>query len=180
MAAAATGQKTGVTVIRFNLNGRWIESTDIDPACTILKYLRTEVGQTDVKEGCAAGDCGACTVMLGEMTEQGIEYRTLNACIALMANVHNRYLLTPSGIGRAGDLHPAQQAMVDTHGSQCGFCTPGFVLAITGILEREPPISSTAWRDGLTGNLCRCTGYSPIVAAVLDAAARLCGGGNDV
>tara|TARA_B100001109_G_scaffold255328_1_gene257867 strand:+ start:109399 stop:110880 length:1482 start_codon:yes stop_codon:yes gene_type:complete len=170
VAAAATGQKTGVTVIRFNLNGRWIESTDIDPACTILKYLRTEVGQTDVKEGCAAGDCGACTVMLGEMTEQGIEYRTLNACIALMANVHNRYLLTPSGIGRAGDLHPAQQAMVDTHGSQCGFCTPGFIMSMANLYQNACINEKQALTDdeihaALSGNLCRCTGYRPIVDA---------------
>lgn len=158
-------------MIRFNLNGRWIESSEIDPNCTILKFLRTSMKQADVKEGCAAGDCGACTLMLGEMTEQGIEYRTVNACIALMANAHNRYLLTPSGIGRAGDLHPAQQAMVDCHGSQCGFCTPGFVMSLTNLYQSacvrsgQSSLSNDDIHAALSGNLCRCTGYRPIIDA---------------
>ena len=157
-------------MIRFNLNGRWIESSDIDPNCTILKYLRTNMMQVDVKEGCAAGDCGACTLMMGEMTEHGIEYRTLNSCIALMANVHNRYLLTPSGIGRPGQLHPAQQAMVDTHGSQCGFCTPGFVMSLANLYQNacvneQQTLSDDEIHAALSGNLCRCTGYRPIIEA---------------
>ncbi len=173
----AVGQKTGVSVIRFNLNGRWIEDNKIDPNCTILKYLRTTMMQPDAKEGCAAGDCGACTLMLGEMTERGIEYRTLNACIALMANVHERYLLTPSGIGRAGQLHPAQQAMVDCHGSQCGFCTPGFVMSLanlyqqTGLHVRQSVLTDEQIHAALSGNLCRCTGYRPIIEAAHKMAA---------
>ncbi|WP_430460284.1 xanthine dehydrogenase small subunit [Thalassolituus sp. LLYu03] len=162
-------------MIRFNLNGRWIESSEIDPNCTILKYLRTNMKQVDIKEGCAAGDCGACTLMLGEMTEHGIEYRTLNACIALMAQAHNRYLLTPSGIGRPGDLHPAQQAMVECHGSQCGFCTPGFVMSLTNLYQNacvragQTELSNDDIHAALSGNLCRCTGYRPII----DAAHRM-------
>jgi len=158
-------------VIRFNLNGRWIEDNKIDPNCTILKYLRTTMMQPDAKEGCAAGDCGACTLMLGEMTERGIEYRTLNACIALMANAHERYLLTPSGIGRAGQLHPAQQAMVDCHGSQCGFCTPGFVMSLAnlyqqaGLHAQQSALTDEQIHAALSGNLCRCTGYRPIIEA---------------
>lgn len=158
-------------MIRFNLNGRWIEDSKIDPDCTILKYLRTTLMQTDVKEGCAAGDCGACTLMLGEMTAHGIEYHTLNACIALMANVHERYLLTPSGIGRAGQLHPAQQALVDCHGSQCGFCTPGFVMSLanlyqqTGLHVQQSVLTDKQIHAALSGNLCRCTGYRPIIEA---------------
>ncbi len=173
----AVGQKAGVSVIRFNLNGRWIEDNTIDPNCTILKYLRTTVMQPDVKEGCAAGDCGACTLMLGEMTERGIEYRTLNACIALMASVHERYLLTPSGIGRAGQLHPAQQAMVDCHGSQCGFCTPGFVMSLanlyqqTGLYAQQSVLMDEQIHAALSGNLCRCTGYRPIIKAAHKMAA---------
>lgn len=157
-------------MIRFNLNGRWIESSEIDPNCTILKYLRTNLKQVDVKEGCAAGDCGACTLMLGEMTEHGIEYRTINSCIALMAQVHNRYLLTPSGIGRPGNLHPAQQAMIDTHGSQCGFCTPGFIMSMANLYQNACINETQALTDAeihaaLSGNLCRCTGYRPIIDA---------------
>jgi len=115
--------------------------------------------------------------MLGEMTERGIEYRTLNACIALMANVHERYLLTPSGIGRAGQLHPAQQAMVDCHGSQCGFCTPGFVMSLanlyqqTGQYEQQSALSDEQIHAALSGNLCRCTGYRPIIEAAHKMAA---------
>lgn len=164
------GRQTGVSVIRFNLNGRWIESSEIDPNCTILKFLRTNLKQVDVKEGCAAGDCGACTIMLGQMTEHGIEYQTLNACIALMANVHDRYLLTSSGIGRAGKLHPAQQALVDCHGSQCGFCTPGFVMSMANLQQNAckapghiPDVAEI--HEALSGNLCRCTGYRPIIEA---------------
>ena len=157
-------------MIRFNLNGRWIESSEIDPNCTILKYLRTNLKQVDVKEGCAAGDCGACTLMLGEMTEHGIEYRTINSCIALMAQVHNRYLLTPSGIGRPGNLHPAQQALIDTHGSQCGFCTPGFIMSMANLYQNACINETQALTDAeihaaLSGNLCRCTGYRPIIDA---------------
>ena len=168
-------QKTGVSVIRFNLNGRWIESSEIDPNCTILKYLRTTMKQVDVKEGCAAGDCGACTLMMGEMTEHGIEYRTINACIVLMGAAHERYLLTPSAIGRHGDLHPAQQAMVECHGSQCGFCTPGFVMSLTNLYQSacirsgQTELSNDDIHAALSGNLCRCTGYRPII----DAAHRM-------
>ncbi len=156
--------------MRFNLNGRWIESSEIDPNCTILKYLRTNLKQVDIKEGCAAGDCGACTLMLGEMTEHGIEYRTINSCIALMAQVHNRYLLTPSGIGRPGSLHPAQQAMIDTHGSQCGFCTPGFIMSMANLyqnacIHEKQALTDAEIHAALSGNLCRCTGYRPIIDA---------------
>ena len=157
-------------MIRFNLNGRWIEESEIGPEWTILRYLRTKLAQTDVKEGCAGGDCGACTVMLGEPTPEGVRYKTLNACIALAAQLHNRYLITPQGLVQGDELHPAQQAMIDHHGSQCGFCTPGFVMSMATLYQNtqlaggEQP-NEDEIHQALSGNLCRCTGYRPIIDA---------------
>jgi xanthine dehydrogenase small subunit len=159
-------------VIRFNLNGEWIEDGNIDPMCTILNYLRTQMAQTDVKEGCAAGDCGACTVMLASLDNGQLSFYTVNACIALMAHLHNRYIFTAQGIAQQS-LHPAQQAMIDFHGSQCGFCTPGIVMSLATLYQQRLQQgidlnivpSDHDIHAALSGNLCRCTGYQPIVSA---------------
>ncbi|WP_157729709.1 xanthine dehydrogenase small subunit [Bacterioplanes sanyensis] len=173
-------------MIRINLNGEWVEDAQADPQWTILRYLRTQMAQVDVKEGCAGGDCGACTVMVGRATEQGLQYQSINACIALLATVHNAYVITPQGLAKDGTLHPAQQALIDHHGSQCGFCTPGFVMSMATLYQQQcQPSESTAtgqtvsnpaehgWsapeddaiHAALSGNLCRCTGYRPIIDA---------------
>jgi xanthine dehydrogenase small subunit len=175
--------------MRFNLNGRWVEDAQADPQSTILRYLRTQMAQVDVKEGCAGGDCGACTVMVGQVTEQGLQYHTVNACIALLASVHGAYVITPQGLAGDGELHPAQQALIDHHGSQCGYCTPGFVMSMAALYQQQfsqadsdaagqtvsnrPGDRLDAWpvpddeaiHAAISGNLCRCTGYRPIVDA---------------
>lgn len=159
-------------MIRFNLNGQWQEEENIDPSCTILRYFRTKLVLSDTKEGCAAGDCGACTLMVVKpVSESELHFQTLNSCIALLAHLNGCYVFTASGLG-AAELHPAQQAMVDFHGAQCGFCTPGIVMSLA-TLYQQTLSSGKALEDlteddihqALSGNLCRCTGYVPIIKA---------------
>ena len=164
--------------IRFVLNGALTQAR-VPATQTLLEYLRQQAGLCGTKEGCAEGDCGACTVVKGELNDQGqIEWRAVNACIHFMPTVHACEVVTVEGLSDAdGSLHPAQQAMVDCHGSQCGFCTPGFVMSLFAQhLKRsaEASIPAAAWgpqdiASTLSGNLCRCTGYRPI----LDAAERM-------
>ncbi|MFT5012860.1 MAG: xanthine dehydrogenase small subunit [Patiriisocius sp.] len=136
---------------------------------TVLQFLRRN-GLTGTKEGCASGDCGACTVMAGTATDGEIEYRTINACIAPIGQYVDQHLVTVEGLASNDDLHPAQQAMVACHGSQCGFCTPGFVMSLAAMVEYPPQnIDAASVREGISGNLCRCTGYRPIVEAGLQA-----------
>lgn len=161
-------------MIRFFLNSEWHEVVDIDPSSTILSYLRTNMMQMSVKEGCAAGDCGACTLMVAEPSENGLTFYTINSCIALLGHLHNRYLFTASSLGVPGldTLHPVQQAMVDFHGAQCGFCTPGVVMSLAALYQQTLQVGQSldsltddAIHHALSGNLCRCTGYTPIVRA---------------
>ena len=143
--------------VRFRLNGNIVQA-DTPPTTTLLDWLRETRGMTGTKEGCNEGDCGACTVMVTD--EDGP--RALNACILFMGQLDGRAIRTVEGIsGPDGALHPVQRAMIDYHGSQCGFCTPGFVVSMaTGHLKGR-----TDHDDQLAGNLCRCTGYAPIVRA---------------
>lgn len=143
----------------------------LGPTETVLQFLRRH-GLTGTKEGCASGDCGACTVMAGKLNEGGgeIQYRTINACIAPIGQYADQHLVTVEGLEGDGELHPAQQAMVACHGSQCGFCTPGFVMSLAAMVEQPPQnIDADSVRQGISGNLCRCTGYRPIVEAGLQA-----------
>ena len=144
--------------IAFLLNGTPVRVRDAPPTRTLLDWLREDRGLTGTKEGCNEGDCGACTVMVTDADGS----RALNACILLLPQLHGRALRTVEGIaGPGGALHPVQQAMVDHHGSQCGFCTPGFVVSMAvGHLNGR-----TDHDDVLAGNLCRCTGYAPILRA---------------
>ncbi len=148
------------------------------PDTTILKMLRSR-GLVGTKEGCASGDCGACTVMLGEAKPDGeVSYRAINACISLAGSLANKHLITVEGLAQKTSdnqqqLHPVQSAMVDCHGSQCGFCTPGFVMSLAAVAKQvcqdnEQPEREDARMkvlDAISGNLCRCTGYRPIVEA---------------
>jgi xanthine dehydrogenase small subunit len=152
--------------IVFFLNGRKEAVSGIAPTLTLLKYLRRNRGLTGTKEGCAEGDCGACTVVIGEIEGESVRYCAINACILFVPMLHGKFVLTVEGLqGPDGELHPVQQAMVDCHGSQCGFCTPGFVMSLYAAYVMGPYPGADGVNDLLAGNLCRCTGYGPIVEA---------------
>ena len=160
--------------IRFILDGKVIMVDDVDPTQSVLGFLRERLRRTGTKEGCAEGDCGACTVVVGELAGDDVALRAVNACILFVPTLDGKALFTVEDLRQPdGALHPAQQAMVECHGSQCGFCTPGFVMSLWALyLEHQPlPTRPTDGeiRSALTGNLCRCTGYRPI----LDAGARM-------
>ena len=161
--------------VRFLLGHEPRELGALDPNLTVLNYLREIEGRTGTKEGCAEGDCGACTVVLGELEGDRIRYRAVNACILFTPQLDGRQLITVEHLRRPdGSLHPVQQAMVESHGSQCGFCTPGFVMSLFALYHSEAAPSRERILDVLAGNLCRCTGYRPIV----DAARRMYELGN--
>jgi xanthine dehydrogenase small subunit len=153
--------------IRFVLNGEIVETAVDDPTRTVLQFLREDLRLTGTKEGCAEGDCGACTVVVAEPGANGeVELKTVNACIQFLPTLDGKELITVEGLsGSNGDLHPVQRAMVDEHGSQCGFCTPGFVMSLFALYRQNDNPSRRDVDDALAGNLCRCTGYRPIVAA---------------
>jgi xanthine dehydrogenase small subunit len=157
--------------IRFLLGEETVEVLSFDPQLTVLEWLRNEARRKGSKEGCAEGDCGACTVVLGELRDGTISYRAFNACILLLATLDGKQLITVEDLAVDG-LHPVQQAMVDQHGSQCGFCTPGFVMSLFAMYhdqDRAEQSARQAIDEGLAGNLCRCTGYVPIVKAARQA-----------
>ena len=152
--------------VRFLLDGEVHEVVDPDPTETVLYYLRYHLARTGTKEGCAEGDCGACTVVLGELIEGGIRYRAVNACILFLPTLDGKELVTVESLKQPdGRLHPVQQALVDCHGSQCGFCTPGFVMSLYALYEQDGQHDRQTVNDALAGNLCRCTGYGPILEA---------------
>ncbi|MFU2489561.1 xanthine dehydrogenase small subunit [Thauera sp. WH-1] len=159
--------------IRFLLNGEPVEVTGIAPTTSLLAWLRIHQGLTGTKEGCAEGDCGACTVVLGELagSADALRLYSVNACIQFVPALDGKAVFTVEYLRRqAGDgLHPVQQAMVDCHGSQCGFCTPGFVMSLWDLYNACVPDGTrpdpARIRSQLTGNLCRCTGYRPIIEA---------------
>ena len=151
--------------IRFLLDGEVRELAGVDPTLTVLNLLRYDLRRTGTKEGCAEGDCGACTVVLGELRDGTVEFRAVNACILFAPMLDGRALFTVESLQRDGALHPIQQAMVDNHGSQCGFCTPGFVMSLYAHQRSGGATDTATLKDALAGNLCRCTGYGPILAA---------------
>lgn len=157
--------------IRFYYRGKVRTAADQPTTRTVLQYLRNELHCTGTKEGCAEGDCGACTVVVGELDNQGgVSLRAVNACIQFLPTLDGKALFTVEDLRQPdGALHPVQQALVDHHGSQCGFCTPGFVMSLWAHYVNRPVGSSPPTRDEavdvLSGNLCRCTGYRPIIDA---------------
>jgi xanthine dehydrogenase small subunit len=158
--------------IRFLRRGRVVELLDFHPRTTLLDYLRLQERSLGTKEGCAEGDCGACTVVLGRLREGRLSYEPVNACITLLGQIDGAELITVEDLAGADGLHPVQQAMVAHHGSQCGFCTPGIVMSLFALYQTaERPVAREAVNDALAGNLCRCTGYRPIVDAALEACA---------
>lgn len=152
--------------IRFLLNGTLIEIFDLPPMTTLLNWLRYDRRLTGTKEGCAEGDCGACTVGLRSHGQNGFETRPVCACIQTLGMVHGKEVITVEGISAPdGRLHPVQQSMADCHGSQCGFCTPGFVMSLWAAHDHGVPKAAADIDALLAGNLCRCTGYGPIQTA---------------
>jgi xanthine dehydrogenase small subunit len=162
MAVAAS------TPLQFLLNGEPVAVAGVSPQTTLLEYLREHRRLTGTKEGCAEGDCGACTVVLAERDPASgmLAWQPINACIRLLPSVDGKAVYTVESLQAPdGTPHPVQRALVDCHGSQCGFCTPGFAMSLFGLYKNSARPSRQAIDDALSGNLCRCTGYRPIVAA---------------
>jgi xanthine dehydrogenase small subunit len=158
--------------ITFLLDDRAVTVSGLPPTTTVLEYLRTVLKLTGTKEGCAEGDCGACTAMLGERDATGWHYKAVNACILFLPALDGKRLLTVEHLRRPdGNPHPVQRAMVERHASQCGFCTPGFVISLAVLHESGTKPTRQEIDGALAGNLCRCTGYRPIVDAAVDAMA---------
>ncbi|MCQ4634826.1 xanthine dehydrogenase small subunit [Shinella sp. CPCC 100929] len=153
--------------LRFILNGRDVALRDVAPDHTLLDWLRLSRLLKGTKEGCAEGDCGACTVLVGRLTPSGgLVYEGVNACIRFLGSLDGCHVVTVEHVAASdGHLHPVQQAMVDYHGSQCGFCTPGFVMSLYALWMQSPNPSDQQIETALQGNLCRCTGYEPILRA---------------
>jgi xanthine dehydrogenase small subunit len=135
---------------------------------TLSRFLRENLAETGTKIVCEEGDCGACTVLVGKHEDGILRYRPVNSCIQFLFQLDCTHVVTVEGLTRGGRLTPVQDAMVVTHGAQCGYCTPGFVMALAGVFEQTPAPVADQVRCGLTGNLCRCTGYEPIIRAALE------------
>lgn len=161
--------------IRFIRRGQVVSEARVRPTRTVLDYLREDLGHTGTKEGCAEGDCGACTVVLAELNEQqdALRWRAVNSCLRFLSSLDGSALFTVEDVREEGGaLHPAQLAMAESHGTQCGFCTPGFVMSLFALYQQkagaaaaEAGISREQAQETLSGNLCRCTGYRPILEA---------------
>jgi len=167
MSGSATNSDAQTDTVRFILDGELIELANVDPTRTVLQFLREDLRRTGTKEGCAEGDCGACTVVLAELNRDGddLSVRAINSCIQFLPTLDGKELITVESLARDKELHPVQKAMVDHHGSQCGFCTPGFVMSLFALYKSNAKPSRREIDDALAGNLCRCTGYRPIIAA---------------
>jgi len=152
------------TTIRFTVNGREM-TCETDAETRLLDLLREDLALTGTKEGCGEGECGACTVLL--------DGRAVNSCLIPAPAVEGKEILTIEGLAKGDELHPIQQAFVETGGVQCGFCTPGFILSTYALLSRNPEPTDEEIRTALEGNLCRCTGYERILDAVRLAAKRM-------
>ena len=153
-------------IIKFILNDRIQEIHNPDPNETILNYIRLRLKKTGTKEGCAEGGCGACTIVIGELKKNNIIYKAINSCIAFTPSLEGKQLLVIEDlILKDGSLHPVQSAMVNYHASQCGFCTPGFVMSLFSMYKNNKFYDEKTIEESISGNLCRCTGYRPIIDA---------------
>ncbi len=155
--------------ISFILNGSPVV-VETDAARRAVDVLREDLGLTGTKEGCGSGECGACSILVDDVVKL--------SCIMTAAQLEGRKVVTIEGVGRDGELHPVQRSFVERGAIQCGFCTPGMVIAAVGFLKENPDPTREEIRAGLSGNICRCTGYEKIIDAVEDAAAKLRGGGS--
>lgn len=154
------GTMTAKSVIQFKVNGQ-SQTVEVFPMTRLLDVLREELQLTGTKEGCGEGECGACTII--------INGRIVNSCLVPVAQAHDANITTIEGVAHDDQLHAVQQAFIDHGGAQCGICTPGMVLAAVDLLERNPTPTESEIRDGLAGNLCRCTGYMKIFESVVRA-----------
>jgi len=161
---AGAGPRAKLT---FRFRGRRIALASFSPRATLLDWLREEAGAKGTKEACGEGDCGACTVALARPRHGELAYEPVNACILLLGQVDGAEVLTVEDLADGEALHPVQQAMVDFHGSQCGFCTPGIVMSLFALYHQRAPATYASVCEALAGNLCRCTGYKPIIDAAL-------------
>ncbi|MGE8408919.1 MAG: xanthine dehydrogenase small subunit [Pseudomonas sp.] len=162
-------------MIQFLFNQELRSEHALDPNLTVLEYLREHLGKTGTKEGCASGDCGACSVVVAELVndengQDSLRYRSLNSCLTFVSSLHGKQLISVEGLKHQGKLHSVQQALADCHGSQCGFCTPGFVMSLFALQKNSDEPDLHKAHEALAGNLCRCTGYRPI----LEAAEQVC------
>jgi len=155
--------------LQFLRHGKIETVEHFAPDTMVLDYLRLTEKSRGTKEGCNEGDCGACTVVLGEAVDGKMQYKAVNACILFLGQIHGKELITVEDLAQGGKLHPVQQAMVDHHGSQCGFCTPGIVMSLFALGHCTRKASREDVVTALAGNLCRCTGYRPIIDAGLQA-----------
>ncbi len=151
-------------MIKVTVNGEVYESA-VEPRMSLLRYLREELGLTGTKEGCSEGECGACSVIL--------DGRLVDSCLIFAVEADGREVTTIEGLAKGDVLHPVQQAFIDYGGVQCGFCTPGMIMAAKDLLDRNPQPTEAEIRHAISGNLCRCTGYMKIVEAIAAAAQSL-------
>jgi len=149
--------------INLTINGEY-EQADVPSQMTLLQMLRDKLAMTGTKNGCMAGECGACTVLL--------DGEPVNSCMVLAVECEGANIVTIEGLAKGGVLDPVQQAIIDHGGVQCGFCTPGILISSRALLDRKPDPTDDEIREALVGNLCRCTGYLRIIDAVKDAASR--------
>ncbi len=153
--------------IQFVLDGEIVTESRLDPTMTVLQYLRERRMKTGTKEGCAEGDCGACTVVLDELVDGKIRSRAVNTCILFIGTLDGKELRTVEGIGTPDTPNKIQELVADKHASQCGFCTPGIVMSLVALQTDDLPRTRDNIDEALAGNLCRCTGYGPIIDAAM-------------
>ncbi len=158
--------------LQFTLNGEMRQVEAVSPTTTVLDYLRENAALTGTKEGCAEGDCGACTIVLAETIDGKTSHNAVNSCLLMVPQLDGKHVITVEGLDRDNDLlDPVQEAMVKTDGTQCGFCTPGIIMSLYALRQSDQPATEGVIHDTLAGNLCRCTGYRPIVEAAREACA---------
>ncbi|CAK9019480.1 unnamed protein product, partial [Durusdinium trenchii] len=158
------------TQLSFHVNGKAVKVEDAQPHQTLLWFLREKLGLTGTKLGCGEGGCGACTVTVSQFEDNRVVHRAVNACLAPLCSVDGCQVTTVEGLGTASAPHVAQRRVAELHGSQCGFCTPGIIMSLYTTLCRSPKPTLSEIESSFDGNLCRCTGYRPI----LDAAKTFC------
>ena len=149
------------------VNGKSYETT-VQPWRTLLEFLREDLQLTGTKEGCGQGECGSCTVIMGD--------KTVNSCLVPAMEADNQEIITVEGLVDGEKLHPVQQAFVNESGMQCGFCTPGMIMSAKALLDRNPTPTEAEIREGIAGNFCRCTGYTKIIESIQAASEAMKGG----